>query len=55
MTYLMNPHTGDVDTKENWEIDWTQKDIECNDTLEEWMGHLIEVEKDEDGSWVEKD
>ena len=42
MTYLMNPHTGSVDTAENWAIEgYTKENAE-----------LIEIVK-VDGEWVE--
>lgn len=41
--YLMNPHTGSVDTEENWNDEgYTTENSE-----------LIEVVKDENGEWVE--
>lgn len=41
--YLMNPHTGSVDTEKNWATEgFTQANAE-----------LIEVVKDKDGSWTE--
>ncbi len=43
MTYLMNPHTGSVDTLGNWAADgYTQDNAE-----------LIEVIQDASGDWVE--
>ncbi len=42
-TYYMNPWTGSVDTKENWEDDgWDQDN-----------SFLVEVKKDDNGDWVE--
>lgn len=53
VTYLMNPHTGSVDTEEGWIEDWKSVPEEL------WGGpafedaDLIEVEKNADGDWVE--
>ena len=42
-TYLMNPETGSVETKEDWEAEgYTQENA-----------NLVEVEKDENGDWAE--
>lgn len=41
--YLMNPHTGSVDTAENWKAEGFTKE----------NSDLIEVVKDENGDWVE--
>lgn len=42
--YLMNIHTGSVDTAENWKDDGY---------VEGETDGLVEVEKDENGDWVE--
>ena len=42
-TYLMNPETGSVETKEDWEAEgYTQENA-----------NLVEVEKEENGDWAE--
>jgi hypothetical protein len=46
--YLMNPVTGSVDTEENW---LAEKESWKN--AEEEMSSLVEVEKDDNGDWVE--
>lgn len=44
MTCLMNPVTGSVDTAENWsEEGYTAENA-----------NLVEVVKDENGDWIEK-
>jgi hypothetical protein len=64
MKYLMNIHTGSVDTEENWEAEtlsdesWAlyeeMKDYdELTETPQEEFDNLIEVTKDKDGEWVE--
>jgi hypothetical protein len=48
----MNLGTGSVDTMENWEADsadWYTEEV----SAAEQLGSLIEVEQDEDGSWIE--
>lgn len=42
-TYLMNPHTGTVQTAEDWEADGFAVD----------NADLVEVVKDENGDWVD--
>jgi hypothetical protein len=43
MKYLMNPHTGTVQTEEEWQDEgYTQENSE-----------LIEVVKDENGDWID--
>lgn len=61
----MNPHTGSVDTRENWLADCESMEIyqwhgyESMDEFKngvgciEWDNDLIEVVKDENGDWVE--
>jgi hypothetical protein len=55
ITYLMNPHTGSVDTEENWKSEFREM------SSEEWGGktyedaRLFEVVKDEDGDWIMKE
>lgn len=39
--YLMNPHTGSVDTEENWIADFYDQDYV--EDIDEWMQDLIEV------------
>ena len=42
-TYLMNPHTGTVQTQEDWAADgFTAENAD-----------LVEVVKDDNGDWVE--
>lgn len=56
-TYLMNPHTGSVDTLENWQADFNA----CPVDLREDQGwpesfedaELVEVVRNEDGEWVD--
>tara|TARA_R110002020_G_scaffold279104_3_gene494500 strand:+ start:1102 stop:1248 length:147 start_codon:yes stop_codon:yes gene_type:complete len=43
IVYLMNPHTGSVDTEENWATEGYTTD----------NSELIAVEKNEDGDWIE--
>lgn len=40
--YLINPHTGSVDTKENWEAEGFNQE----------NSYLVEVIQDEDGEWI---
>lgn len=42
-TYLMNPHTGSVDTAENWAAEGYTTD----------NSGLIEVLQDANGDWIE--
>ena len=58
MKMMMNVHSGSVDTAENWEADSEQDGY----GREPWdyaatvaNGDLVEVVKDEDGKWVEKE
>jgi hypothetical protein len=57
MIYLMNIHTGSVDTKENWESDYLDA-IKSNEIEERgfngdpWDKDLIEVIH-KNGEWVE--
>lgn len=48
-TYLMNPATGTVDTKENLLANMN----EWEDNPEQQFAALVEVIKDESGEWVE--
>ena len=50
-TYLMNPATGSVDTKDNWlsEMASWEGDIDAQ------FDSLVEVAKDGSGDWVEVD
>ena len=43
--YLMNPHTGSVDTEENWRSDARTDGWDFD------KAELVEVEKDENGDW----
>ncbi len=57
--YLMNPHTGSVDTEENWitdSQDWLYANGEIMHIKDRWMliDELKEVEKDFEGNWIEK-
>ncbi|KAB0585072.1 hypothetical protein [Edwardsiella anguillarum] len=50
--FLMNPATGSVDSDENWIAEmpsWNDDPVECQRQFDT----LIEVVKDEDGSWIE--
>lgn len=51
-TMLMNPHTGSVDTMENWKSDWKGYDKYARGLLREWMSELLEVELI-NGEWIE--
>lgn len=51
MKYLMNTNTGSVDTYESWQEDSILDNWDFKDALID--GHLVEVEKDTDGDWVE--
>ncbi len=44
---LMNPHTGSVDTEENWKADSERDGWDYNEQ------HLLEVELDSEGNWTE--
>jgi len=44
MTYLMNPHTGTVETEQVW----TEEGHTINNS------DFIEVVKDENGDWIDK-
>lgn len=51
-TFLMNPFTGSVDTKDNWLAEmptWDEDPAECQRQFDS----LVEVIKDENGDWVE--
>ncbi len=56
-TYLMNAHTGSVDTREGWEADsetWpVPNGILRNQSIRQQMDSLVEVEKDDSGDWIE--
>ncbi|WP_340124490.1 hypothetical protein [Methylobacter svalbardensis] len=45
---LMNPHTGSVDTEENWILE----QVCCGNTRDDFAD-LIEVKKNKEGHWVE--
>lgn len=49
--YLMNTHTGSVDTKEGWIMEWRLKRDE-DISLEKWLESLVEVKK-VNGNWEE--
>ena len=53
-TFLINPSTGSVDTKENWvsEISNWEKNKDGNDAQSQFDS-LVEVVKDENGDWIE--
>jgi len=54
MIYLMNIHTGSVDTEENWLSDYNSMSAEAwgsQDFNDE--GSLVQVVKDGDGDWTE--
>ncbi|ENE6639053.1 hypothetical protein ABNR98_004462 [Salmonella enterica] len=51
--FLMNPKTGTVDTEENWLAEMPNWEATVNGTPELQFASLIEVEKDENGDWVE--
>ena len=65
ITYYMHKESGDVATEQEWRDDYNNMDAESwfgksiDDITEQdkaaWQkgGHLIEVEKDTDGEWVE--
>lgn len=51
---LMNPHTGSVDTAENWMAEMST--WETNDegkTPQEQFDSLVEVVQDEEGNWIQ--
>lgn len=51
---LMNTPTGSVDTAENWAAEaYTWSD--CEDEIYEQFEELIEVKKDKNGDWIEKE
>ena len=54
--YLMNVHTGSVDTEDNWKLDF-ERDIEegivTKENWKDWSDSLVEVEQDEFEIWVE--
>lgn len=55
-SFYMQVDTGSVDTGAQWEADY-QAALKRNDEdeLEAWQEpNLLEVEKDENGNWVEK-
>lgn len=56
-TFLMNPHTGNVDTWQNWFVeasanheDWEE---ENDQSATQQLLNLIEVQKDKNGHWIE--
>ena len=53
-TFLMNPATGSVDTKENWlsEMPILETNEEGDDAQAQF-DNLVEVVKDESGDWIE--
>lgn len=51
--FFMNPETGSVDTWENWVADSAEWDSDSDLSIQDQLNSLIEVEKDEDGSWIE--
>lgn len=53
-TYLMNPVTGSVDTKENWLSEMPEWETNQDGlTAQQQFDTLIEVVKDKNGDWVE--
>ena len=52
--FFMNPHTGSVDTEENWRADFASMPPEQwgADTFD--GAYLIEVVRDEHGGWIEQ-
>lgn len=53
-TYLMNPYTGSVDTRENWLLEMNKWETNQNGlTPQQQFSALVEVIKDESGEWVE--
>lgn len=52
-TFLMNPATGSVDTKENWLAEMQEWEIENGQTPQEQFDSLVEVVRDGSGDWVE--
>lgn len=55
-SFYMQIDTGSVDTSEQWEVDYQAAlKRQDKDELETWQDpNLYEVEKDENGNWVEK-
>lgn len=67
MTYLMNIHTGSVDTRENWRIEFSNTPIhewhgyeseedfnenfEHDDLVMSWDFCLVDVQQDDNGVW----
>lgn len=46
--FLVNPVSGEVQTEEAWEVDYENFEIKDEQTLDEFMSDLIEIEVDPD-------
>ena len=54
--FLMNPHTGSVDTEANWKADMASwETTQDGESPQQQFDELVEVQLADDGGWVEVD